>query len=81
MNEKIKEIKIKNLEKLHEYRQYLYKNPKLRDLFIEVTSRCNARCEHCGSSCGDFIPKDEISAEDLKRTLLDISKIQPHPVT
>ncbi|MBQ7240046.1 MAG: radical SAM protein [Bacilli bacterium] len=74
MNEKIKEIKIKNLEKLHEYRQYLYKNPKLRDLFIEVTSRCNARCEHCGSQCGDFIPKDEISAEDLKRTLLDISK-------
>lgn len=70
----IREIKVKNLERLYDYRQKLYKNPKLRDLFLEVTSRCNARCEHCGSSCGDKIIKDEISAEDLKRTLLEISK-------
>ncbi len=58
----IREIKIKNLERLYDYRQKLYKNPKLRDLFLEVTSRCNARCEHCGSSCGDKIIKDKISA-------------------
>ncbi len=74
MNEEIKQIKIKNLERLHEYRQELYKHPILKDLFIEVTSRCNARCEHCGSSCGDFVPKDEISAEDLKKTLKSISE-------
>ena len=36
--------------------------------------RCNARCEHCGSSCVDKIVTDEISAEYLKNTLLDISK-------
>ena len=59
MNDEIKQIKIKNLDRLYEYRQELYKKPILRDLFLEVTSRCNARCEHCGSSCGDFIPKDE----------------------
>ena len=70
MNEEIKQIKIKNLDKLYEYRQKLYKNPILKDLFLEVTSRCNARCEHCGSSCGDFIPKDEISAEDLKKSII-----------
>lgn len=39
-----------------------------------MTLRCNARCEHCGSSCGDTILKDEISIEDLKRTLRDISE-------
>ena len=72
-DEYIRNIKIKNLDKLYDYRQKLYKNPILKDLFLEVTSRCNARCEHCGSSCGDFIPKDEISADDLKKALLDIS--------
>ena len=40
---------------------------------MEVTSRCNARCEHCGSSCGDFIPKDEITADELKRVLDDVA--------
>ena len=74
MNEGIEKIKIKNLEKLYEYRQKLYKNPILKDLFLEVTSRCNARCEHCGSSCGDFVRQDEISAEDLKKALFDISQ-------
>lgn len=73
MDEIIKNIKIKNLDKLYEYRQKLYWKPLLRDLFLEVTSRCNARCEHCGSSCGDKVVENEISAEDLKKTLLDIS--------
>ena len=74
MDEEIKRIKLRNLDKLYEYRQHLYKNPVLKDLFLEVTSRCNARCEHCGSSCGDSIVKDEISKEDLMKTLLEISK-------
>lgn len=74
MEERIQEIKKKNLEQLYDYRQKLYEKPILKDLFLEVTSRCNARCHHCGSSCGDFIPEEEISAEALKKTLLDISK-------
>ena len=74
MDEEIKRIKLRNLDKLYEYRQHLYKNPVLKDLFLEVTSRCNARCEHCGSSCGDSIVKDEISKEDLMKTLLEISQ-------
>ena len=72
MNNEIKQIKIKNLDRLYEYRQKLYKNPVLKDLFIEVTSRCNARCEHCGSSCGDFIPKDEIEGAQIKNVLREI---------
>ncbi len=44
----------------------------MTNLFLEVTLRCNAKCEHCGSSCGYTIPKDEISAEELKKTLLEV---------
>lgn len=75
VNEKeIEDIKIRNLDKIAEYRKQLYKQPVLKDLFLEVTMRCNARCEHCGSSCGDKIVKDEISADDLKKALYDISQ-------
>lgn len=75
MNEEyIRKIKQENLDKIAIYRRKLYEKPILKDLFLEVTLRCNARCEHCGSSCGDVIQKDEISGEDLKRTLSDISK-------
>lgn len=73
-DEIIKKIKTKNLNRLARYRKKLVKKPILKDLFLEVTSRCNARCEHCGSSCGDKIDENEISAEELKRTLLEISK-------
>ncbi len=62
-----------------EYVDAFYKGRKLlmdmhplRTLFLEVTSRCNAHCDHCGSSCGDFIPKDEITGEEIKGVLKDI---------
>ena len=74
MDDEITKIKIKNLNKLYKYRQKLYKKPILANLFIEVTSRCNARCEHCGSNCENIILEEEISADSLKNTLLDISK-------
>ena len=81
MNEEIKQIKIKNMDRLYEFRQGLYKKPILKDLFLEVTSRCNARCEHCGSSCGDYVPTDEISAEELKKALADIAQhYNPHDI-
>lgn len=70
----IEKYKIKNLNKLAKYRKKVVKKPILKDLFLEVTSRCNAHCEHCGSSCGNKIDKNEIDAETLKKTLLDISK-------
>jgi len=74
MNDYVKELKIKNLDKIAEYRKKLYDKPILKDLFIEVTSMCNARCEHCGSSCGDKIPTEEISSEYLKKALKEISE-------
>ena len=71
--EYVKKIKINNMDKLAEYRRKLYEKPILKDLFLEVTLRCNARCEHCGSSCGDKIQTDEISADELKKALKDIA--------
>ncbi len=62
------------MEYLHEQRKYLYEHPQLQNLFLEVTSRCNARCEHCGSRCDANEQGEEISAEYLKKTLKEISE-------
>ena len=64
--------KKKELDQVAAEAKRLIENPVLSNLFLEVTLRCNAKCEHCGSSCGEKIPKDEISADDLKKTLLEI---------
>ena len=73
MDKKIEKIKKKNMIAIAKYRKKLYKKPILKDLFIEVTLRCNAKCEHCGSSCGYEIPEDEISADMIKKALKDIA--------
>ena len=57
---------------MYEYKRQLYKDHHLNSLFIEMTLRCNARCEHCGSSCGDVIQKDEITKEEIYKVLEDI---------
>lgn len=59
---------------LQEARHNLYKKPVLRHLFLEVTSRCNARCEHCGSRCDAHEQGEEIGAEYLKKTLREIAE-------
>ena len=62
------------VENLYEYKKKIMKEHKLRALFLEVTSRCNAKCEHCGSSCGDFIPKDEMTYDELKGVIDDVAE-------
>ncbi len=71
---KVEEQKIKDLDQYADYVKYYTKHPELSSLFLEITLRCNARCEHCGSSCGDEIPKDEISKEDLMKALKEIDE-------
>ena len=70
------EKKIKEVEmlKLRDRRRKLYKEPRLAHLFLEVTSRCNARCEHCGSRCDGHEQGKEIEAKYLKKTLKEISE-------
>ena len=70
----IRKLKIENMDRIAAYRRQLYENPRLRDLFIEVTSRCNAHCDHCGSRCDSRVQPDEVTAEALKNTLLEISR-------
>lgn len=36
----------------------------LRYLFLEVTSRCNLRCRHCGSDCGRSPRADELTTRE-----------------
>lgn len=56
-----------------DYRRYLYKNPDLRDLFLELTLRCNEHCMHCGSLCGD-VPSEEMSVQQYHKILDDIKR-------
>ena len=65
----------KKIEMLKDYdrRMELCEKPFLKNFFLEVTSRCNAKCEHCGSSCGEKIPKDEIELKYLKKALKEVA--------
>lgn len=42
--------KIMDFGKLSEYLDDLYLHPQLRNLFFELTDKCNLHCTHCGSN-------------------------------
>lgn len=48
-------------------------NNDLRILFFEVTQKCNAHCDHCGSSC-DINSSDGIPKELFMKVLDDVKK-------
>ena len=52
-----------------------YSNSKysLHTLFFEVTSRCNALCDHCGSRC-TASKKDELSPETFKKVIGNVAE-------
>ena len=75
MKFEVKYDKNKSLkDSVYEAKKQQYKDHKLKALFFEITSRCNARCEHCGSSCGDFIPKDEMTYEEIISVMDDVAE-------
>ena len=59
---------------INQMRKKFYEKPVLNNLFLEVTSRCNARCEHCGSRCDGNTQGEEVSAEEWKKALKDIAE-------
>ena len=59
------------MKQLSDYRKLLYKNPRLRYLFLELTLRCNEHCLHCGSSCGD-VESPEMTFSDYGRVLKEV---------
>lgn len=60
--------KLKAMEEIRKYREELKDKPRLRQLFLELTLRCNERCLHCGSSCGE-VKSDELTLEQYKKFL------------
>ena len=64
-----KEIKESQMKELAAYKKRLWKKPQLRNLFLELTLRCNERCLHCGSRCGE-VKSSELTVEQYK-TFLD----------
>lgn len=71
-----------HMMQLAEYREELRKNPQLHSLFIEMTGLCNEHCRHCGSSCGDYEVKNQLSREEIEHLLdtvkedFDISRLR-----
>ena len=65
------EMKKRHLRAMADYRRELCQKPELRNLFLELTVRCNERCLHCGSSCGEVTAK-ELPAEVYKRLLDEV---------
>ncbi len=64
-------IKKKHLDALADYRNSLKTAPQLRNLFLELTLRCNERCLHCGSWCGD-VKSEELTAAQYGKFLAEI---------
>ncbi len=58
-------VKKQNMTRLAAYRTELWKNPKLKFLFLELTQLCNEHCRHCGSRCGDTMPKDTLTKDEI----------------
>lgn len=51
--------------------KYVNTEYPLYSLFFEVTSQCNALCDHCGSRC-TASKKEELSLESFKKVLDDV---------
>ena len=75
--------KTDHMNQLADFRDnVLRKDPRLKFLFLELTTHCNERCRHCGSSCGDVSDADTLTDEEIRAFLLktsrqfDISQLQ-----
>lgn len=66
-------IKKTDMDKLAQYREYLYKNPRLTYLFFELTDACNLSCKHCGSNAGPQ-NKTYLPFDSVKTVLLQVAK-------
>ena len=69
MEKKPIEIKTKHMQQLAEYRRSILGKPPLKNLFLELTLRCNERCIHCGSRCGEHDAVPELSLDQYRKIL------------
>jgi len=68
------EFKRKNLKELADYRKSIIHMPPLKNLFLELTLRCNEKCVHCGSRCEEHSNSPELSLKQYKKILKDVKK-------
>ncbi len=70
----IRDVKMQHMAGLSDYvRSKLYREPELRNLFLELTLRCNEHCFHCGSSC-TAEGSDELTLDQYKAILDQIKE-------
>ena len=69
----ILDLKRRHSEELAQFREGLYVRPRLRQLFFELTLKCNEACFHCGSSCGAARP-DGLPADVYKSVLDEVKQ-------
>ena len=78
----MRSIKERHMDQLDAYVRTLYREPRLRQLFLELTTQCNERCFHCGSSCTPQRPEDLLTLEEYRAILdqvkedFDLTKLQ-----
>ena len=68
-------LKRRQLEQVALHREELKANPHLQWLFLEITSRCNLRCGHCGSSCTS--KGSSLTVGDVEKTLRTVMSERP----
>ena len=69
----MKTVKEHHLDILTDYVRQLYRKPDLRQLFLELTLRCNEHCFHCGSNCLPDGQPDELCLDEYRRILDEVS--------
>nr|MCR4903580.1 radical SAM protein [Butyrivibrio sp.] len=69
-------LKQKHLQLQAEVHRKLLDKPILRQLFFELTLRCNEHCWHCGSRCGD-ITANEMDAHEWIKVLDELKEDFP----
>jgi len=53
---------------------------KLREVVIETTKQCNLNCIHCGSDCKDTITEMELSIDEWKDVLFQLSEMRAEKI-
>ena len=65
----VRDVKYGHMEQLAAYRDSILSSPPLKNLFLELTLRCNENCIHCGSRCTDIPRGGELTTEEYFRLL------------
>ncbi len=62
------------------FRRRQFEEHVLKQLFLELTLRCNLLCKHCGSRCGEedlSARRNELSADEWKRIIDQVAEDFP----